>query len=74
MAKAPKLVELQDGDYYILPETRAYDSLLPQEGTRKARIRLRLLNATTLDIPMSAEGLIALAHDLSQYLVQPKGS
>ena len=67
----PKLVELQDGSYYILPDTRAYDSLLPREGTRKARIRLRLLNATTLDIPMSEDALVALAHDLRPYL--PKG-
>jgi hypothetical protein len=68
MPERPKLVQLQDGDHYILPDTRAYDSLLPRVGTRKARIRLRLLNATTLDIPMSEEGLIALARDLKPYL------
>jgi hypothetical protein len=68
MPEQPKLVQLQDGGYYILPDTRAYDSLLPQVDIRKARIRLRLLNATTLDIPMSEEDLIALAHDLRPYL------
>ena len=57
MPEQPKLVELQDGDYYISPDVRDYDSLLPQEGTRKARIRLLLLNAATLDIPMSEAGL-----------------
>jgi hypothetical protein len=71
MPEQPKLVELQDGDYYISPDVREYDSLLPQEGTRKARIRLRLLNATTLDIPMSEDALVALAKDLRPYL--PKG-
>jgi hypothetical protein len=72
MPEQPKLVELSDAGYYILPDTRAYDSLLPREGTRKTRIRLRLLNATTLDIPMSEEALVALANDLRHYL--PKGS
>lgn len=72
MPEQPKLVELHDAGYYILPDTRAYDSLIPREGTRKARIRLRLLNATTLDIPMSEEALVALANDLRQYL--PKRS
>jgi hypothetical protein len=32
MPEQPKRVELQDESYYILPDTRAYDSLLPQEG------------------------------------------
>lgn len=68
MPEQPKLVKLQDGSYYILPDTRAYDSLIPQVDTRKARIRLRLLNATTLDIPMSEADLIALAHDLRPFL------
>jgi hypothetical protein len=72
MPEQPKLVQLQDGDYYILPDTREYAALLPAEGERKARIRLRLLNATTLDIPMSEESLIALANDLRPYL--PIGS
>jgi hypothetical protein len=66
--ETPKLVELVDPGYYTLPETRSYDCFLPRTETRMPRIRLRLLNATTLDIPMREEGLRALAHDLRSYL------
>lgn len=68
MPETPKLVELADPGHYTLPETRAYDSLLPRTDTRMPRIRLRLLNATTLDVPMSEESLTALANDLRSYL------
>jgi hypothetical protein len=68
MPETPKLVELADPGHYTLPETRAYYSLLPRVGTLPPRIRLRLLNATTLDIPISEESLTALAKDLRSYL------
>jgi hypothetical protein len=68
MPEQPTLVQLVDGRYYSLPDARAYVCLVPPVDGRNACIRLRLLNATTMDVPMSAEDLTVLAHDLRPYL------
>jgi hypothetical protein len=65
----PKLIELQDPGSYVLPDMRAYVGLLVGgDDTRPARIRLRVLNSTTVDIPLSPEALRVLAADLRSYL------
>jgi len=68
MVEEAKPVQLVDGQYYCLPTAREYVCLIPQTDTHEARIRLHLLNATTLDIPLSQKSMVALAQDLSPYM------
>jgi hypothetical protein len=74
MAEQPKLVQLDDPGFYTLPTVREFAMLAPAVNGREARIRLRLGGAITLDLPLSRKSLIALEHDLSQYLAKPDHS
>jgi hypothetical protein len=54
--------------HYMLQGVREFVGVtLPADGL-EARIRLNLDDAVTLDIPLSRNSLVALAHDLRGYL------
>jgi hypothetical protein len=62
MAERAKLVELPDTGFYTLPIARDLIGILPPLGEEAARIRLRVVAATTLDLPLSQKTLVALVH------------
>ena len=68
MPEQPKIVQLADPGFHTLPAVREFVGILPAVDGREARIRLRLGGAITLDLPMSREALVVLAHDLRSYL------
>ncbi len=72
MAEEPRLVQLDDPGYYRLPIAREFVGLMPPRDGEAARIRLRLAHATTLDLPLTQDSLVALAHSLAYLL--PKGA
>ena len=73
MPEQPRRVQLEDGRYYSLPVAREYVCLIPKTDRREACIRLRLLNATTLDIPLTRTSLEMLMLDLRPYLENAGG-
>jgi hypothetical protein len=68
----PMLVQLDDPGYYRLPIAREFVDLLPPRDGEAMRIRLHLGHATTLDLPLTQDSLVALAHSLAYLL--PKAS
>ena len=70
MVEQPKLVQLDDAGYYVLPIAREFVDVMPPRGEEGGRIRLHLGAAITLDVPLSKNDLFVLEKNLRQYLAR----
>jgi hypothetical protein len=70
MPEEPKLVQLAGKGLHVLPDVREYVGVVPAVGKTPARLRFFLMGATTVDVPVSRQTLIALEADVRKYLAK----
>jgi hypothetical protein len=68
MPSSRTLAQLPCPSSGVLPVAQAYVGLIARRNGQEACVRLLLSDGVELDIPLSRNSLVALAHDLRKYL------